>query len=486
MSNATGAIVAIPTDKIMSSFNLWKPEVAEDYYREFGDQGLSTFKNMRSLGMMTPVAADTRTTYAEQKIHQILNVGTGGLTQVSSGAGTYTMLLGAVSPNNDYLVSSSANPPYSAATYYSPAQVNQRIIFPQSGSNPFVATITAITGTAPTLTIAFKLADTTQAAAFASVYTNFVAGTEVAIQSNAFAEGTDQPDPIVTKPFVDTEYVQIIKTTHRITGTQQTNQLWVKKYYDTGGAIVGYQVIGQKDAEYEHELAICYALLTEIPSTNSTFIGSQVEPVKTTEGYIPYAYRRGTNLNYSLGGFNPGLYDQIDKIIIKNFGSMYYQQMEGADLDNEKDNAMKAYLQNTMQSYDDPGTVSDIFGGNKGLAITVNFRQFTKGYRKYQMTRIPEFDMPTVLGAVGFNTSGFGLFAPIGTSMDSKTNVKLPYMGYLYKELGGYSRQSEIWSTNGAGNEAKVLSVDYSQLNYRSHIGASHVGGNQWVTLSRV
>ena len=291
MSNATGAIVSIPSDKLLSTFNMWKPEISQEYYRIYGDQGASTFQNLRSLGMVFPVSQDTRTTYSEQLIHQNLHIGTGGISTISAPAGTYSFLLGDSSPNNDFLAS-SGSAPYSSATYYSPAQINQIISLPgEDGLSTVNFTVYNITGTAPALTCFIQQNDLSQ------TFTpgNYPAGTAVAITSNAWSEGTGQPDPIVTKPYEDTEYAQIIKTTSRTTGTQMTNGLWVKTYSDSSGNIVGYQTINQRAAEYEHELSICGALLVSRNASNPSFTQGSAEPNKTTEGLIPYLERRGTD-----------------------------------------------------------------------------------------------------------------------------------------------------------------------------------------------
>ena len=483
MSNATGAIVSIPSDKLLSTFNMWKPEVASEYYRIYSDQGLSTFQNLRSLGMVFPVTQDTRTTYSEQLIHQNIHVGTGGISLISAPAGTYSFLLGDSSPNNDFLAS-SGSAPYSSATYYSPAQINQIISFPgEDGASPVQFSIYNITGTAPALTCFIQQSDLSQT----FTYTNYPAGTAIAITSNAWAEGTGQPNGLVNKPYIDTEYAQIIKTTSQLSGTQLVNQLWFNKYSDSSGNIVGYQTINQRAAEYEHELSICGALLVGRNASNAVFTQGNTEPNKQTEGFIPYLERRGTTLNYASGGFSIGMFDQIDAIMTKNFAPNYIQGMLGAQLDNEKDNVFKSYFQgNNMNVYEDAKTVSDLFDNNTGLAMSVSFKQFKKGNRTYLMTRVPEWDHPTFLGTVGLRFTGLGVFSPIGKMKDTKSGNMLPYFGMGYRALNGYSRMAEVWMTSGAGPEAmKVITQDYQQINHRSHIMACHVGGNQGVILNR-
>ena len=88
MADTNSAVSSFPSDKLLSTFNMWKPEVALDYYRIFGDQGMSMFKNLRSLNMVFQVNQDERTTYSEEKIHPTVHIGSGGITTVSAPAGT--------------------------------------------------------------------------------------------------------------------------------------------------------------------------------------------------------------------------------------------------------------------------------------------------------------------------------------------------------------------------------------------------------------
>jgi len=481
MANASSAVVELPSSKLLSTFNMWKPDVASELFPVLGDQGLSTFRNLRNLGMVFPVTQDERTTYSQDYIASTIATG-GAISTVSAPDGTYSFTLASVSPNNSFLTSASTTP-YSSATYYSPVQLNQRIAFPTTTPGGIPFTVYNITGGGTNaVTVFVKQADLTQ------TFTpgDYASGTELIIPGNAWAEGTDQPDGVQTKPYEDTEYAQIIKTTYKITGTQMVNGLWFKPIYDSSGGMIAYDVIGRKDAEYMHELAMCNALLFERPTTNATFVGSNVENTKTTEGLVPYAQRRGLTLPYTTGSFSPATFDLIDAYLDSQFAPEYLQFMMGIDLDNEKDNAMKQYLQNTMQAYEDSKTVSDLFNNNPGLAIGVNFRLFKKGYRTYCMTRVPEFSHAKTWGVNGYNTKGLGLVIPIGQRKDLKSGNPLPYFGMGYRELAGYSRMAEVWTTSGAGKDTpKVVTGDYSQINHRSHIMACHVGGNQMVVLNR-
>ena len=482
MADAVSAHSGFPASQLLSTFNMWKPDIDPTYWRIYGDQGMSVFTRLRALGQVYQMTNDTRQTFSEDYIYPTAHIGTGGITTVSAPAGTYTFVLSVASGANDFLAS-SGSAPYSSAQHYPPVQVNDRLFFQgTSGTGLIPFTVTAVTGSYPTVTVAIKQADLTQTFTTA----NYPAGTELYIGGNSWAEGTDQPDGLVTKPYIDYEYAQIIKTSFQIPGTQMVTGLWMDKYSDSGGNIVGYRTIGMRAAELAHEYKLSGALLFERPTTNYTFTGSNTEPNKTTEGYITYWKRRGYTINYASGSFSPYMFDQIDAQADKNFGPTYYMFGMGRDLYNEKDNALKAYFQNTMQAYESSRDVADAFGLNEGSWNAVRFTKFTKGRRTYLFTVIDEFNNPRTMGIAGYQGPGLGFAVPMGVKKDTKSGLDLPYMGIGERSLGGYNRAHEVWAVNGAGEGMKVITQDIAKFNFRSHVAACHVGGNQAIILERI
>lgn len=480
MADTMSAITGFPSSQLLSTFNMWKPDIDPTFWRIYGDQGMTFFNRLRALNQVYKMTNDTRQTFSEDYIYPTVHIGSGGITTVSAPAGTYSFLLGTAAGVNDFLAS-SGTAPYTAAQYYPTVQVNDRLAFQGSGAViPF--TVTSITGSYPSVTVNIKQADLSQTFVPAS----YPAGTEVYILGNAWAEGTDQPDGLVTKPYIDYEYAQIMKTSFQITGTQMVTGLWMEAYSDAGGNIIGYRTIGMRAAELKHEKTISGALLFERPTTNSTFVGSNTEPSKTTEGFITYWKRRGYTINYAAGSFSPYMFDLIDAQADKNYGPTYYMFGMGRDLYNEKDNALKAYFQNTMQAYEQSRDVADAFGMNEGSWNAVRFTKFTKGRRTYLFTAIEEFNDPRTMGIAGYNGPGLGFAVPLGTSKDKKSGLDLPYMGIGERSLAGYNRAHEVWAVNGAGEGMKVITQDIAKMNFRSHIAACHVGGNQAIVLERI
>lgn len=474
MSNATGAIT-LDASKIITTFDIDKPEVRAQLFRIRGNQGMNFFAILESLGYSRGVTQNKSRQYEEDWIHQTIHLGNS--MSATGNPNEYSFDLSAVAPNIDYLEQNVTSPYNTNAQYVFPIKQWDLITLPENNAK-LIVTGVSIAGSACTVTV--KHINPT-----VGPFTlgNYVAGVELIITGNAFSEGSDQNDGMVNKPLIDYSYTQIIKSTFKFTGSQAVSQPWFKEYSD-GRGIMAYYIVGQENTEYEHALAIDAALLfgalTEISVVDST----TNEPIQTTEGIDPYIKRKGNSIPYVPGTFNVPLFDYMDKLLEQEGAPQWMGAFLGTDLDNEKDNVLKAYFQNTMQDYQAQRAQADLFGDNPGLSMAVNFRYLQKGYRTWCFTRMPQFNMAKLWGAAGYNTTKLGLFWPLSTKPDKNNpGNRIPYMGMIYRALGNYSRKSEVFSLLGAGPGQKVTSQDVNKLVMRSDIGAEHCGGNQMIRL---
>ncbi len=67
---------------------------------------------------------------------------------------------------------------------------------------------------------------------------------------------------------------------------------------------------------------------------------------------------------------------------------------------------------------------------------------------------------------------------------DKKTGEAIPSFGCRYKELGAYSRKTEVWDVSGAGTGRKVQAQDVANFYQRMHIGAHQIGLNRMILLT--
>ena len=474
MSNATGA-VTLEAGKIITTFDILKLEVRAQLMRIRGNQGMNFFAQLEALGYSRAVTQNTTRQYEEDWIHQTIHLGNS--MTATGNPNEYTFELSNTAPNIDYLEQNVTSPYSSAAQYVFPIKQWSLITLPENNAT---LQVTGYTIVSDVCTVTVKHINPTVGP---FTLANYVAGVELVLSSNAFSEGSDQTEGQVNKPLIDYNYTQIIKSTYNYTGSQSVSQPWFREYSD-GKGITAYYVVGQENTEYEHALAIDNALLfgalTEIsvvdPTTN--------EPIQTTEGIDPYIRRKGNNIPYVPGTFNVALFNYMDKLLEQEGAPEWMGGFLGTDLDNEKDDVLKAYFQNTMQEYQLKRAEADLFGNNPGLAQAVNFRYLHKGYRTWCFTRLPQFNMAKTWGASGYKTPQLGLFWPLASKPDKNNpNNRLPYMGMIYRALGNYSRKAEVFSLLGAGPGQKVRSADRNTLCMRSDLGAEHCGGNQMIRL---
>jgi len=473
MANATGA-VTLDASKIISTFDIDKPEVRSQFFRIRGNQGMNFFAIMESLGYSRPVTQRKTRQYEEDWIHQTIHLGN---SMTTPGGTTYQFNLSTVSPNIDYLTQNTTSPYSAAAQYVFPVKTWDIITLPENNAKLLVTNV-SIAGSTCTIT-----ATHTNPTTGPFTIGNYVAGVELIITGNAFSEGSDQSEGLVNKPLTDYAYTQIIKSTFNWTGSQAVSQPWFTEYSD-GKGITAYYIVGQQNTEYEHALAIDSQLLFGELTETAVVDTVTNEPIYTTEGIDPYIKRKGHNIPYTPGTFSVAQFDYIDKVLEQESAPEYMGVFAGTNFDNEKDNVLKSYFQNNAMDMYYKKMQADLFGNNEGLAMSVNFKLLQKGYRTYCFTRMPQFNMAKTFGASGYKTPGLALMWPLATKPDrNNPNNRLPYMGMIYRQLGGYSRKAEVYSLLGAGPGQKVSSVDRNKLIMRSDLGAEHVGGNQMVRL---
>ncbi len=463
---------ALDQSALISTFDIDMPEVRNKLLAPYGDQFAAEFHLMDDLGYVRGVAQDTVRQYEEDWISNPVYVGSGGIS--SSGGGVYTFVLNVNSPTNSFIATSAVSP-YTAATYKTPVQTNDRLWLPVSSGTGFVQfQVTNVAGAYPTITVTMQISDTSKSITVG----DYPAGTALMIGDNVWAEGTGQPTGIVNKPYTDYAYLQIIKGQFGVTGTQMTNQSWIQSA-DFGGDLgMRYYIKGQFNAEYLAKKKRFLALM--FGQTTTAMMNTTVnEPNKSTEGHIEYAARRGSSLPYVTGSWSPLNLDVYNKTLDSLNAPGKYMYACGSDLSNQIDNALKSYLQFTPADYVIDGFNDDVFGGDKGKAVSVGFKLIEKGGRIFAKKTFRSWSDASTMGLAGYNTPGLGWIAPMGKTRDVRSNESRPYFGMVYKELAGYSRKYEIWDRRGAGGNASqyILENDLAYMDIRQHVGSEHFGG---------
>lgn len=488
-SDATAA-VGLARNRILSTFDMLKPDVRPEFMRVYGTQGQTFIGMQEAMGYSRGVSRNSTTTYEEEWIHQIIYVGTGGIIADPNYAtnGVFSFVLSSASGTNTYLPYSAVAPYTNSASpnfYGIPVQKNDEIRFQENGATALIYDITGL-GT-NTVTVYCKLFDLTKNITVAS----YVAGTPLSVISNAWSDGSKQPRGLQYNARKNYSYTKIIKSGYSWDGATATDQLWVKNYYK-GKDIIGYQIIGQDNTEYEHLMKIDNALMWSRPNFNNIMDPLTDEPNRSTEGLVPYIERAGNLVPVVPGAFTIGTFETIAGIEERNFAPNDLLWMTGFDIQMEINGVLKEYFQgNSVQQYVQQVT-SNVFGGDNGLFGSVNFQGFQYGRYSHSFVNMPMFSNPRYQPA-GYKARNMALVVPMGrTKNPKKPSEELPYMGTIYKEMGGQSRKMRIWQINGptpgpgfaAGNDTPIWEDDLTMLCWLSEVGGEYTGGNRMVKVS--
>jgi hypothetical protein len=454
-SFTNNSFVAPYSSDLLSGFDIYKPEKLNKLFRVKGDQGMSYFMLLKSLGFETAVARDLYSHYEEMLIHDTVPVN----AQAGGAAGaTVTLTINAAGID----VINGVNRIF--------PRLWDTILF----SNGVTASVVAVNVGAATFDVRPNVSgDSIPATSLAE---------EIVVISNAFSEGSDQPSGRLAGTKQYTNYLQIIKESLNATGSEMTNQDWFDELVDDSGAgkkILGYVMKGQVDLDYRLALSVSNALLFQKATTNTITDGTTNRAIQTTNGLIPEIRTDGNVLPYTPGTFNIATFDDIVKIQDAEFCGNDIVAFLGIDLHLEIENVMVDYFKETEIGY----TVANVFKGDEGLAMSVGFKSFRKGDRTFHFKRMGSFSHPKIGGAPGYNYRNMGMFLPIDMRKDRSTGDMIPSIGCRYKSLGKYSRKMETWNVSGAGDGMKVISNDLANWYMRTHVGAHHIGLNRFVLL---
>jgi len=451
------AVVAPYASEIVSSFDIWKPEKLNTLFRAKGDQGMSYFMLLKSMGFDIPTAQDEYSHFEDRFIHETFHCNAGQAAGAANA--TVTIRLAAVDLD--------------AGNRYYP-RLWDTVMF---NDGITTASITAISAAGANVDI-----DVTPSVLGTNIPAT-LQDEEIVIISNAFSEGSTQPKGRISGA---TEYfnnTQIIKETMTATGTEMTNQDWFDQISEPGsGKILGYYMKGQLDVDYRMALAASNALLFQQKTTNTNGALTDAatgRPIVTTEGLIPYMRRVSQQQQVTPGNFSVLDFDAINKKLDKEFSGSDMVCLLGIDLHLDVDNALVNYFLHTDISY----VTETVFGGDGKLAASVNFKALNKGDRNFFFKRMGQFSHPKIGGAAGYDFSKMGLVLPMGNKKDPVNGTSVPSFGCRYKKLGAYNRQMEVWNVSGAGPGQKVIAEDLHNHYMRCHIGAHQIAGNRFVLL---
>ena len=451
-----GAVSAQISNTLVTLFNIHKPEKANFLFRKYGKQGVTAFQFLQSIGAVTPVAQGTYSHYEEDWIHATI---TPDDTVTAGGAG------------QSIVVPLAATDIDALGNFY--ARVGDIVMF----ANGDKAQIVAKNQGAGEVTIRPLLSTVTLTA---------TEGEQIIITSNAFEEGTDQPEGRVSKAYEYSFQTQIIKETVDSTGTELTNQNWfnsidgttINAWFDKAKSI---------DLDYRMALAIDGMVLYGTPSDGiqTGLLGN------TSSGLVSGVTAQGGNQTYTTGLFSVAYFDQMNRYLDKQQAGNEYVGLLGYQAFQDVENTLSnVFTQNPIIFAGGAGkTFGNLMYGDNmqslaGQSVEIGFRSITKTDRTFHLLKLPQLSNPKLYGATGFTEAGRMIFCPLDKPIAPKGGA-MPHLAVRYKELGGYSRKMESWFVGGAGNiPVKTNGFDSVKLHSRAEMGAEQYALNQFFQFS--
>jgi len=460
------AINSILTSQILSGLDLHRPEHNATLFRPFGDQGASWLITQQLLGFEKEVAAEDYHSWEEGRIHESFLVRAN---------------VGAPGAGNDLVVALHANSVDASNRFY--PQVGDDVKLKNQISG-YIRVVDISTPAIPAVTIAPKNAGSDLGAV--------TAGDEIIIYSNSWGEGSGQPASRVSKPTKRTGHLKMVKTTLSATGSEMTNDLWVR-VVDGGGNFLGwYNKTRDVDLSFRHNLAISHALLVDELVTNTTKVIDATSTAGNavaygTEGLITAMNARAIPYPKASGALVLDDFYAMDLALTKQHNSNNVMALCGNKRLQNVEKILFAAMYNTSVDWTKAVVESGLVGDDKdasGKAVALSVKSIKVGERTYHFKSCNEFNNPETLGAEGFPYRDMMAIFPATTTLDAKTREVIPYSGIRYKKLGNYNRRMQIWRDGAAGDDGKYVGqLDVKHDYMRSHIGAEHVCVNKYLLV---
>jgi len=289
---------------------------------------------------------------------------------------------------------------------------------------------------------------------------SITAGESYFIASNAHGEGSNIPEGVLPRLLKYTNTFQIVKEACGATGSDLSNQTFVQPITGQDGSIF---LRLDKDMMFRFEKRAGGALLWGQPINNVTEFNSEVGfdiDVKGTEGLIYFIETNAHEDEYTAGSYGTadlyavtGIYDQEQagtNTLFTHEGYGIFVETEQVFADFFSNDVSPALMktvgmqqgipQEDMQPFESSDFV--FYSGFRGAKLGGYYIHFKK---------IWEFNEAVGAGAAGYNWTNTRIFMPYGSTVNRANGATVPFVGYEYKQLGNYSRETVIADFGGAG-----------------------------------
>lgn len=441
---------------------LHMPEVSPVYVQRYGRQDVTGLLEM--LGNKKAVSNVTFSHYEQERIHGTVRLA------ASAAAATAATWTGAISSGYQYNYDNQA--PYTTASAASnTAYVLQPYdIIEVKGTTHIIK---AVNGSAFT------------AASYNGANPAIATTDDIIIKGSAMPEGSSAPSSRNSRIISYTNNLQIMRRTHKVTGTEFGIKTWIEVEGKGGQKGYVWYLQGVAD-EYHRFLNEREAILLtgENFSANAAGLTGNTAQVSFTKGLIPQINSDGNVETYTTLDITD--IANLTKALQKNRGARESMIALGHDLKLEFD----ALIYSASGALGGNGAVQfAAFQGVENQEVRFSIDAIEFGGYKFALKVMDIFSDPTFLGYAGGIYGGLGIVIPmddtvIYNSMNSSTGVMVPSLtlNYLNNDEGG--RDYMEWVT-GKGLGAATSGDDFFEVHMLSHCGLEVSALNRFALLKK-
>lgn len=428
-----------------------KPEQSSEYVQRFGRQDVTGL--MELLGNKKTVNNPKFSHYEQERIHGTARI---AASAAAATASAVTLAISTSSAVGNY--SYSGQDPYATAATFSNGNISVNDVLEINGQTFWVK---AVAGSAVT------------AVPSSGVVGALAVNDEIIIKGQASPEGSGAPDSRNSRMISYTNYVQIMRRTHKVTGTEASTKSWIEVQGKNGERGYFWYLQGIKD-EYDRFLNEREAILLTGEDFQDNLAGLAVSgglsfgdgnSVTFTKGLIPQISADGNVEAYSAGSLGLADFEALTKSLQKNRGSKENMIYCGHDYKIDFDYMVleNDFLKNGGVEW------ASFSGMDQSVHFSVDGIEF--GGFKFAPKVLDIFSDPNFLGAANAPYGKMGIVIPLDNtvvynSMNSTSGVTVPSIQLVSME----GREYKEWVT-GLGMGVANSNNDYFEVNFLSHCG---------------
>lgn len=437
---------------------LHKPDQSSDYVRRFGRQDATGLIDL--MGNKKVATNIQFSHYEQERIHAVVRLAASAATASGSGL----TLTGTAASDYTYTASGQSPYPTTDTFNYNVLQANDVIEV-----NGFEMLVTAVNGNA------------FSAISYDSSATRPVIETtdDIIVKGSAFPEGSSNGGSSRNGRVISyTNYLQIHRRVHRVTGTEAGVKTWIEVEGKDGKKGYFWYLQGIAD-EYDRFMNEREAMLLTGEDFQDNLAGmagigsasyGDFDTITKTRGMIPQISADGTVEAYTSGSLSLTDLENVVKALQKNRGSKENMLYCGHNLKLDWDALVRedANLKNG-------GIQFAAFQGVDLQSVNYDIDEVQYGGFKFATKVLDIFSDPNLLGYAGGIYGELGIVVPLDdvvtyNSMNTASSAVVPSVQLRYLEGDNGSREYMEWVT-GVGGGAMNQNTDYFDVNFLAHVG---------------